>query len=209
MKKRIAFVLAQATVGGVETSLINLLNKMDLQKYDICLFTNISGNPCVGAVPKEIRIIDLDKYSPSSVFKDRVKSGHIISAMRVFLAYLKSRCIKSDVLKVKCLCEAYNLSEEHFDCAIAYKQDYSSVAQTLYQIRATKKIVWIHGSLWKANNPDQAYLKMLGKFDKTYCVSKTVESSFCKICKRNDNQTEVLYNLLDTQLIIKKSLENP
>ena len=103
MKKRIAFVLAQATVGGVETSLINLLNKMDLQKYDICLFTNISGNPCVGAVPKEIRIIDLDKYSPSSVFKDRVKSGHIISAMRVFLAYLKSRCIKSDVLKVKCL----------------------------------------------------------------------------------------------------------
>lgn len=87
--KKIAFVLAQATMGGVETSLISLLNIIDLREYEVTLFTNFKGNPCIKAIPEEIRLVNLEKNGIKDRFNGAKKERAWDELVKIFWSYLK------------------------------------------------------------------------------------------------------------------------
>ena len=57
-----------ATVGGAEIALKQMLKKFDFENYDISLFTNVKGNPCVIDLDKRITLIDLDNFGLNTCF---------------------------------------------------------------------------------------------------------------------------------------------
>lgn len=201
-KKKLAFVLEGAMVGGIETVLTRMLRKIDTDKYEITFFTNVSGNPCIGRIPECIKIVDLAKFDLRSNFVNSLRQGKFFRAKKFLSSYVKLRCCKSEFEKVRYSQEQFTLSEEIFDCAIAYRPSWACVLWVLDHINAKKKVAWVHGPTWGHGNQ-----KWIECVDKIYCVSESakqnLENNFPSVVGR----AEVFYNLLDSDEIITKAGE--
>ena len=89
--KKIAIVLHGASVGGIETALVNMLNIIDLKKYSVVFISNFKGNPCIGKLPPEIKCVDLEQFEFKKVLFDRIKKFRLLSAVRMIFFYLRSK----------------------------------------------------------------------------------------------------------------------
>ena len=114
---------------------------------------------------------------------------------------------KDEVKKVQAICEAHLLSEKEYDYVIAYKQDYMSIAHALFQLKSDKKILWIHGQLWRGKNAKKTYLEWINCFDKIVCVSETVKKDVLSIQSCLFDKIEVRHNIIDADKIYKLAQE--
>lgn len=203
--KRIAIVLHGASVGGIETALVNMLNIIDLKKYSVVLISNFKGNPCLSKLPPEIKLIDLDQYEYKKVVCNYIKKFRFLSVARMILLYLKSKFTKSYSKRAELISKSFNISDELYDCAIAYKQDYGTLCTALNQIKSSKKIMWLHGPIWHEQNPDEQYLKWVSSFDKVFGVSQDVVDRLNATFPEVKSKSEVFLNIMDKKEIISKS----
>lgn len=203
-KKKIAFVLGNPMVGGVETSLIQLLSIFDYEKYDVTLFTNRENNPCVGNLPPAVHTIFFDDYPMRKVFLEKVKGFKLFSAIKIIIYYVLLKLANTDFLKCKYAAKAYRIADLAFDCAIAYKQDAVSIVTALFQINAHKKIIWIHGQLFHRKNGkyDPQYMEHITRFDKMLCVSEDCKCN-CDRVFPHFNDKEIFHNIMDKKQVIK------
>ena len=199
-KKKIAFVMDGAIVGGVEIALIQMLQKIDTGRYEIHLFTNVKGNPCIGQIPECIKVIDLDDFDFRTNFVQALRKGKLSRVITLLCSYFKLKQSKSEFEKVKHGQAAFTLSEEVFDCAIAYRASWESVLWTTDHITAHKKAGWIHGRIW-----DIKEQKWIERLDKIFCVSEDAKRYIEYTCPDVIGKTEIFYNLLDSERIIKKA----
>lgn len=203
--KKIAIVLHGASVGGIETALTNMLRTIDCKKYNITLFTNFTGNPCVEKLPPNVSAVDLDDFKFKSLIKKNIKSAKIAKAFKMLFAYFKSAFEKNDAKKNEIIFRSFSVTDERFDCAISYKQDYFSICTALFQIKSDKKVMWLHGPIWKESNPDIYYVKWLEAFGKIYGVSSDVIDRFNAVCPQFSKKSEVFLNIMDAGEIKYKS----
>lgn len=199
-KKKIAFVLDGAMVGGLEMALTQMLRKIDTDRYEISLFTNVRGNPCIGQIPECIRIVDLDDLDLRTHFFAALRNGKLCRAAKLLLCYVKLRLSKSEFEKVKYAQEPFPLSEELYDCAIAYRASWESVLWVMDHIKARKKAVWVHGTIWGCREQ-----KWVERADKIFCVSEDMKRYIERICPEVVGKTETFYNLLDSEQIATKA----
>ena len=76
MKKKILFVLRSLYNGGAEKSLVNLLNELPEDKYDIDLLLFRNEGLYLQQVPKNVNIITLP-HNEASLFASIKKPGNI------------------------------------------------------------------------------------------------------------------------------------
>lgn len=203
--KKIAIVLHGASVGGIETALVNMLNIIDLKKYSVVFISNFKGNPCIGKLPPEIKCVDLEQFEFKKVLFDRIKKFRLLSAMRMIFFYLRSKITKSYSKKAELISKSFFISDEVYDCAIAYKQDYGTLCTALFQIKSSKKIMWLHGPIWHEQNPDDHYIKWMSSFDKVFGVSQDVVDRLNAAFPEGKSKSEVFLNIMDKNEIIRKS----
>lgn len=201
-KKKIAIVLDGAVVGGIETALIQMLRKIDTNRCEIHLFTNVLGNPCIGQIPACIKVIDLNNFDLRTNFLKAIRQRKLERAMILLRSYYRLRRSKSEFEKVKFSQESFSLSELMFDCAIAYKASWGSVLWATDHIHARKKVGWVHGKVWGAR--DQKWIE---KLDKLFCVSEDAKRYIESVCPDMIGKTEILHNLLDSDKIISMAAE--
>lgn len=203
--KKIAIVIAECTIGGIETSLINMLAEFDYTKYEITLFTNIRNNTLALQIPesvrKQIRIIDTDNYGARDLFKRYTKKGKLRLSVRLLANYIKSKRIKSETVRIELLSKGFLITDEEYDCAIAYKMGYKSTSIALYQIPSKLKIFWVHGLLTNAPNYDQTYLKWIRKYDHLFGVSNATVDQTIRVCPEVENRITTFLNILDENSI--------
>jgi hypothetical protein len=60
-KRRILFLIPSLASGGAERTLINLLNKIDLDIYDVDLVAVLGKGPYLDQIPSGVRFIALFK----------------------------------------------------------------------------------------------------------------------------------------------------
>lgn len=199
-KKKIAIVLEGATVGGIETVLMQMLRKIDTDKYDITLFTNIQGNPCIGKIPECIKVVDLADFDLHSNFLSSIRKVELFRAAKLLFSYLKLRFCNSEFEKVKYSQEQFMLSEETFDCAIAYRPSWACVLWVLDHLKAYKRIAWVHGPIWGSVDKN-----WIDRVDKLFCVSEDAKKNLECVCPNVIGRAEVFYNLLDSKEIVSKA----
>lgn len=204
--KSLAIVCNDLNIGGVETALINMLNAIDVQRYKISLFTNKTGNECLSRLPNHIKVYDLDEMSLKMSFWKEINKFHVVKAAKILWNYALARMSKSEFSRLIYSTKTGFLSEEFFDCAIAYKQTIA-MTKTLNQIHAKKKIVWVHGALLGGDNPEKQYLESLLQFNRIVCVSNSVRENVLRVCPKAKDRIEVLYNLIDKNDILRKANE--
>lgn len=183
MKKRILFLIHDLQCGGAERVLVNLVNNLDQEKYDITVQT----------------LFDV------GILRNRLNSNiHYIGG---FKKMFRGNVTLSKLLTPKQLCKM--LIKDDYDVAIAYLEGQCCRIISAYE---GKKIAWIHvehlsqDAIAKPFKSFDEAKKCYSKFDKIACVAKTVESNFNSYFHL-ENKTEVIYNVIDKGAILEKSKE--
>lgn len=203
-KKKIAFVANCCIVGGVETALINLLNVIDTEKYDITLFTNFEGNPVVNNISSSIKLVDLDRYNIKMVYREAIANRDYRLALAILWNYAHFRLTQDYFFKTAWLYRHLDFSELKYECVVSYKYDVSTTAIVRNAIKSKRLILWVHSELPMLN---RSYEKVLCSYDKCFCVSEYIQSYFLEHCPSMKGKTEVFHNILDAEAIAQKAQE--
>lgn len=183
---KVLFLIPNLSYGGAEKVLINLVNNLDLSKFDITVQT----------------LFDV------GVYKDKINENIKYKKGFPFLFRGNSHLMK--LFSPKFLYKT--LIKEEYDILVSYLEGPASRIISGCVNQNTKKVAWIHTQMISLSKyvegfrnkeeTDSCYLN----FDKIVCVSEDIKESMIKY---NDklNSFEVLYNTNDTNDILEKAQE--
>lgn len=182
MKKNIAIFQPNLNIGGIEKSLINLLNRIDYNKYNIDLYLFSKGK-LYSQIPKEVNVIYVNnkkiyKYLPFSILKRIIKADKTVK----------------------------------YDVSVDFSGYNNVLSSYCLNTNSLKKVIWIHNDykIKKKNEFKFKILFNLSKgkykkYDSIVSVSEGVKSSFKELTGLDS--TYIIPNYINTEEIIKKSEE--
>lgn len=185
MKKSIIFLIPNLKHGGAEKVLVNLVNNLDTQKYDITLQTLFD----IGVHKKNLAThIKYRSFLPFE-FRGNSYLFKLFSAKFWWKLIVKS----------------------HYDYAVSYLEGPTS--RILYGCgdQNTKKIAWLHIELGTPELAAQGFASIkeatnaYNSFDKIIAVSKNVKNCFMQQIDLKQ-EIDILYNTNETEQIVEKSL---
>jgi len=198
-KKKIIFRNRSLEMGGIETVLLNILNHLDQDRYEIVLLLNYLQGEFINRVPAHIRVLAVGENSEDfskNVFlkvlqkiKRRLKYGFF----EVFPAYFYK---KNQLLD--------------YDVEVAFSH-YMMKSILKSPNRKSKKIFWIHGDLRNSGfgtEQNQKFVDEMLKFDTGVFVSKHGKNVVEKNWRVELKNAKVLYNPLNIKQIQAKAREN-
>lgn len=207
MRQRILFVAQNMDVGGIQTSLVNLLKYIDMHhsdEYEISLFTFGKG-ALLNKIPGSVSVITGTRLLQLSAepFFSVLKRKHPVDLLLRILLMLYVRLRGSEHFYRKQF-QKHRPSAE-YDIAISYFNDvphtYFNQGTNLFvseYVRSKDKLAWIHPDPIRANFDAEYCRRIYRNFDRIVCVSRAVETNFHKLVPEYANKTEVIYNLIPT-----------
>lgn len=181
MKKKVLFFHFDLGGGGAEKVLINLLNQLDLNKYDITLFTLFGCGVNERYLNRGVR----HKYLFKRTFRG------LTSIMKLFSP--------SFLHKI--------LIREYYDVEIAYLENSPTRIISGCRNSNTRKIAWVHVQIddvkrfFSPYRSLQEAKKCYSNFDTIVFVSKFLENNFLEKTGWDFLSTQVIYNTVDIKKI--------
>lgn len=181
-------------IGGVETSLLHLLNNLDYTKYSVDLLL-YEGGKLLDSIPKEVKII---------YYKD-----YMLRPNKILLGLKKNILVQS-------LYDRQRFAfKKKYDVSIAYNGFDNYMDMVAASVKSKKKIIWVHNDFKNALKYKKAkffykfmwhYMsKKYSFFDKIVCVSSPVRDNFNSYFKGYKKKTTVIGNMVDGDFIRKES----
>lgn len=197
--KKILMVAQTLGGGGTEVALVELINHLDTKKYEITLLLMDKDTSFIDRIKRKIKIKYLkfddmfwhNLVSMNTMVGKAIKKANINRSLKIYDITLKH--IYSSVFNKK------------YDLAIDF-YGYGSFTTAIVadKVNASKKVTWLHDAKMSWIKNVEEYFD---KYNKIFCVSKSVKVSFDKLYPQIDNKSEVFYNLIDKTNIIRKSTE--
>lgn len=216
MKKSVLIIGAGMEIGGIERSLLGLLDSIDYSKFNVDLFLlwhtgelmpYINENVCVLPEITQLSLINVPIVR-------LVKEGHLlIASVRLFSkvygdlsARIKGTQTINTMLCKKVLTASINPFDKTYDFALGFYAPHYVLTD---KVNAKVKIGWVHTDyLNVAEKPDVSFfLPMWAKLDYIACVSKGVKESFNKVYPSLKDKTITVENILATSTILKQAKE--
>ena len=209
-------------VGGVERSLISMLNNFDYKNYNINLMLYSHTGDFMDLLPKSPNLLPEDKIYKTfrMPIAQIAKQGNIPMAISRVYSILESKLIS----KIKGLDESVYAQMQYmwknslcflpkykkkYDVAISYLWPHYFVAQ---KVDAKVKIAWIHTDYSKLETDIEVDLKMWDKFDHIVAVSEECKNAFLKKYGKLKDKVIVIENITSPKFIetmAKEKVENP
>lgn len=191
MKKKILFLIESFAGGGVEKVFIDLINNMDISKYDITVMSIWDYGVRKKDLRKDVRY--------KSIFPN------IKGISRVFHNFVE----KSDGRLL------YKLGiREKYDIEIAFIEGRATKIIGASSNPNSKKIAWVHVDLYNGHWTNKVFKNSIllekdcyKKFNDIVCVSNSVKEGFKKLFGNDFENIHVKYNPIISSEIIKKSHE--
>lgn len=210
MKKKIIIVSDSFRIGGIQKSLLNLLNNIDYTKWDVTLFVFNDGKIKNININKNINIISSNIWLRlAGMTSGEVKEKNILYyAIRKFLA-LACKIFGSQFVFNQ-LFKTININEK-YDIAISYSNNvdnkslyYGYNKFVLEKINAIKKISWVHID-YICRERKEWELNEFKQFDKIVLVSNECKKNFDLLYPSLKDKTTVVYNFVNESEILKLS----
>ena len=184
--KKIAIFQNELSMGGIQKSLVNLLNELDYTKYDVDLYLFSQEMFFENQLPDKLKIIYLKKMP----YVSRFVSFKILRKMK-----------------------HYDIKKE-YDIAIDYNGYDQACAIACLNTKAKKHIMWVHNDVSREYKNDIKYrtLRFFFKskypsFDQFVTVSKGLITPFKELNSIKHNNFTVIPNIVLSKEIIDKSKE--
>lgn len=211
MKKRVLFAVKNMNIGGVEKSLLSLLNTITQQEYDVDLLLLEEYGGFMEAIPAWVNVIILNEYAdirdevnlpPAKVVCGYLKCGRLGRAVLLGAAYALTKLTGDTTHYYKAVFHNIPELDKDYDIAVAYTSIINYLTwYIMYKVRAEKRIGWIHFDISKLTI-DHVFTEKLHKgMDKIYVVSAQAYKAFAAEFPKLAEKCEVRYNAVDVEMI--------
>ncbi len=181
MKKKLLFVITTLVNGGGERSLINLLQLIDYEKYDVDLLLLKEKGAFLCQVPKEVNFVsnaDDVHFMYSNLAKNILNFRKIkLNLIHIFGTIVSKIKSHSDAEKVQYRWEHYYKQviprlEKYYDTAISYLEG-EPMLYVVDKVNASRKLAWIHTDYSKLNANKSVDSKYFEQLDQVISISDT------------------------------------
>lgn len=182
-KKRLLFTAHSLNVGGIETALINLVNRINLEKYQVDILLEKKEGIFLDKVKEEITVREFKVYNNKNVIIRKILN-------------LAKRLI-------------YTATDYHtydFSCCYA---TYSLSGSKLSKIASTNNSIYIHSNYEQIYAKEKEFREFfdnrdIRNFKHIIFVSNQAKDSFLKYYKDEKAKSLVLNNFINTKEIEEK-----
>ncbi|MEK3796907.1 glycosyltransferase [Peribacillus sp. FSL H8-0477] len=218
MKKDILISVYNMEIGGIERSLINMLESFDYERFNIDLLVLHHTGEFFKLIPDKVNI--LPEISSYSVFRkpirQSIKEGHYFSSIIRILSKItanlksKSRMLKegSGYIQMQLTMKYSQITlpklKKKYDIAISYAWPHDIV---INKVDANKKIAWIHTDYNTLEIDNKLDLKMWRNFDHIAAVSEECLNSFLSQYPSLKDRALIIENITSPQFIRKMANE--
>ena len=185
-KKKLLFTAYSLNVGGIETALINLVNRINLDKYQVEILLEKKEGIFLDKVKEEITVKEYKVYDNRNIM------------IRKFLNLTK-----------RLLFTLINYHTYDFSCCYA---TYSLSGSKIAKIASKNNAFYVHNNykdLYKDEKKEKEFFDNRGieNFGHIIFVSNEYQKEFLRLYPNLKNKVLVLNNFIDTKSILEKSKE--
>lgn len=214
MRTKIFISVFDMEIGGIERSLINMLESFDYDKYEVDLFICHHSGDFLSLIPSEVNV--LPEVPAYTVFRKSVKQcmqeGHVstllIRALSKTMAGVKARRRKLKEgpgyiqmqLDLKYTRFVLPPIKKRYDLAISYAWPHDIVAA---KVVATKKLAWIHTDFSELEIDNQIDLAVWNKFDVIASISEACTDAFLSKYPSLQSKVTLIENITSPYFIKK------
>lgn len=187
MNKKILFAAYSLDIGGIETALVTLINRLAEEDYDITLVLEKKEGIFLENISEKVDIIE---YTP---------------------CYCKNKLV-AKVKNAVNRCKFITKYKNKFDCSISYAT-YSLSSSFVARTASKNSVLWVHNNYMSFfNNNQNEYVKFFSElhvenFKKIIFVSEESKKDFEQYFKFLKDRLIVCNNIIDYNKIILKSKE--
>lgn len=187
MKTTVAFVIPTLGGGGAEKVLVNLLNNINTDKFDVTLISLFDGGENLRSLSNKIKY----KYYFKKTFR-----GNVLLLKLFNPEYLYRKIIK-----------------KQYDIVVSYLEGSCTRIVSGCPYSKTKLVSWVHIEIPKATNLLRSYRSIkeinstYNKFDNIAFVSDTAKQTFENTFNDITASKSVIYNTVESKKILNKSKE--
>jgi len=217
MKKKNIFITTHTLrLGGVERSLIGLLNAIDYSHFDVDLFLFLHDGEMMPLIPNEVNLLpESKKYAGMiSSVKNNLKWGNfnILKGKQKAKSQAKKFILKNKIHKQNLVYDNYlqrynvanlpQISDKQYDLAISFLTPHYITA---HKVNAQKKIAWIHTDYSFFEFDKQAELEMWSTFDYIASISEDCTKGFVQQFQELKSKIVLIENILDPEFVIEQA----
>jgi glycosyltransferase involved in cell wall biosynthesis len=215
--KKVLIASFDMEVGGVERSLINMLENFNYDKYSVDLMLYRHQGEFLAQLPKKHNLlVEVPEYatfrkSIAQVIKER---EYALAAVRVSSKYTASllgrlKGVREPGYYQMQLMWKYSIPflpklDKEYDAAISYLWPHYFVAE---KVKAKKKVAWIHTDYSTVDTDVKTDLRMWSKFDHLIAVSEQCRQAFLTKYPTLKEKTIVIENITSPEFIRKMADE--
>ncbi|MFC0216457.1 glycosyltransferase [Paenibacillus chartarius] len=209
--KRILIASYDMEVGGVERSLISMLENFDYGAYAVDLMLYRHQGDFMSMIPSEVKL--LGENAAYATF--RMSVGEVVRERKygIAISRIVSKLAATYMGKRKGLAEPgyYQMQlmwryalpvlpkhETEYEIAISYLWPHDFVAE---KVRAKKKIAWIHTDYSTVETDVALDLKVWDKFDHIVAVSEACRTSFLAKYGPLERKVTVMENITSPEFV--------
>lgn len=219
-KPRIIILTHYMELGGVETSLVGLLQALDFNSVDVDLFLHAHRGEMMAFIPNHINLIpEIPAYSVIlRPLSEAILRGELGVAWGRIVAKMKYRrhCRErgsigiSDASVFQYVADSVARylpqinPEVEYDLCISYQSPHS---YALNKVRARRKLAWIHTDYSKVYVNREQELPIWGGFDAIASISDDVTREFVSVFPSLKDKIIGIENILSADFIRRRADE--
>ena len=195
MKKKLLFLSPSLAIGGAERVLVNLLKKIDYNKYDVTLCLFSYTGVYFDELPKELKVISIFKNHTFSRILTFIQRKWNITFLLKYFVYRKIT-LKYDVgicFSDGLLTDVLLMVKDRFDKTLSWVHSCYNTQIDLKKVYTKKKAEYLKKNRYNKLN-GIVFVSQQSKKDFEIIFGK-VKNEFC------------VYNIFDFDSILKKSIE--
>lgn len=206
-KKQLLFVCYGLGIGGIEKCLVNLLNVLPEEKYDVDLMLMSPQYAMQPQIRRKVHIyneFDYILYSGGAMDELRRRGG-ILRNWTKLLPYVCFRYLDQHGGTGYKL---YKKLPKAYDIAVCYSQNGYTPYYVIDKVRAKKKVLWYHNGAYEAGEAEQKkHRKYFPQFDSIVAVSQDCAAVLKEKIPYVKEKILVLRNICDRESILKSAEE--
>jgi glycosyltransferase involved in cell wall biosynthesis len=215
MKKKIVFMVINMNIGGTEKALLNMINEIPKDQYEITILMLEKYGGFLDAIPKDVRVEYLEDYAAYKQLLNRpvkttavelIKQGKIVKSIALGCVHTLSKIFRSKMLYYNYVLKNLPRYKNKYDIAIAYAGPMDFISYFVAKkIKAEKRIQWVHFDVTKVGFDARLCKKLYKMFDKIFVVSNEAEKKLISKVYSIKGKTEVFVNVVSHNTILSQS----
>lgn len=217
MKKKILIIGPGMEIGGVERSLIGLLDALDYSKVEVDLFLFQHNGELWEHINSNVHLLEKNKWVEGYFlpFKELIKKKEITICLIKFVSKVVSKIYRKCLRTGESSKELYQRMVSYFiskrkckyDIALGFIDPHYYLQNC---VNAKIKIGWVHTdpqTVWEQLVHGKMPSGMYEKLDYIACVSQSIKKSFDKICPALKGKSIVIENILPQKYVLAQANE--